>query len=66
MPICEYLDEVITENKLIPTDPIKRARVRAFCENINAGIQPLINLKVRQKVTEIGYDMTEWNKQFIE
>lgn len=66
MAICEYLEEVTAEPKLLPSDPIKKAKVRAFCEIINAGIQPLINLKVRNKVQQIGYDMTEWNKEFIE
>ena len=66
MPICEFIEETVKEPKLLPDDPIKKAKVRAFCEIINAGIQPLQNLKVRNKVQELGFDMTEWNKLFIE
>jgi len=66
VPICEFLDEKVPEPPLLPKDPIKKAEVRAFCEMINAGIQPLINLKVRQKVEQLGHDPAEWNKLFLE
>jgi maleylpyruvate isomerase len=66
MPICEFLEEQVPEPCLIPKDPFLRAEVRAFCEMINAGIQPLSNLKVRQKLDEAGQDSAAWNKLFIE
>jgi maleylacetoacetate isomerase len=46
--IMEYLDEVHPEIKLFPYALKDRMRVKEFCEVINSGIQPLINLKVLQ------------------
>lgn len=55
MPICEYLEEF--EPKLLPEDPISKANVRAVCELINSGIQPLQNLHVLQKLEkDFGID----------
>lgn len=48
MAIIEYLDSVFPEMPLFPKDPYTCARVRQFCENINAGIHPITNLKVLQ------------------
>ncbi len=66
MAICEYLDEAYPDVKLLPTDPFKRCDVRAVCEMLNAGIQPLQNLKIRQKIDEMGKDSVQWNKHWIE
>ncbi|MBX2987821.1 MAG: maleylacetoacetate isomerase [Bdellovibrionaceae bacterium] len=57
LPIMEYLDEMFPEPRLYPWDPVARAQVRQFCENINAGMHPLCNLKI-QKYLEAkhGYD----------
>jgi glutathione S-transferase len=30
---------------LLPKDPVKKAQVRAFCEVINSGINPYVNLR---------------------
>lgn len=48
MAICEYL-EAFTPS-LLPGNPIQKAKVRAVCEQINSGIQPLQNLNVLQKL----------------
>ena len=48
MPICEYLEAY--EPKLLPENPIDKAKVRAVCEIINSGIQPLQNLHVLRKL----------------
>ena len=48
MAIIEYLDEVFPQTPLFPRDPFLKAKVRQFCENINADIHPLGNLKVLQ------------------
>lgn len=49
MAIIEYLDEVFPNtHKLFPTDPYKKAKVRQVCENINADIHPIQNLRVFQ------------------
>ncbi len=47
--IIEYLDEVFPQTQtLLSGDAYQRAKIRQVCENINADIQPLQNLKVMQ------------------
>ncbi|GIL18085.1 MAG: maleylacetoacetate isomerase [Oligoflexia bacterium] len=48
MAILEYLEETFPQNRFFPKDIYTRAKVRQFCENINADIHPLQNLKVTQ------------------
>ena len=50
MAIAEYLDDIHPEPALFPADPFDAARVRAACEVINAGIQPLQNLRLLQEL----------------
>ena len=52
MAICEYLEETHpdTESRLLPVSPIDRFKVRRICEIVNAGMQPIGNLSVLQKV----------------
>ena len=67
MPIIEYLDETILEKPLLPKDPIKKAKIRAFCEVINAGTQPVSNLRVAKKVVEdFNGNKIEWIKFWVE
>ncbi len=64
--IMELLEELHPDPPLLPRSPQDRARVRALVETINAGIQPLQNLIVLEKV---GGDDQEkrnaWMKFFI-
>jgi maleylacetoacetate isomerase len=64
--IMELLEELYPEPALLPKSPQDRARVRALVETINAGIQPLQNLIVLDRV---GGDDQEkrsaWMKFFI-
>lgn len=64
--IMELLEELHPEPALLPKSPQERARVRALVETINAGIQPLQNLTVLERV---GGDDQEkrnaWMKFFI-
>lgn len=46
MAILQYLDEKYPKPRLFPADLKSRCKVIQMCENINAGIQPLQNLKV--------------------
>lgn len=49
MAIIEYLDEAFPQTyPLFPKDLFLKAKVRQVCENINADIHPLQNLKVTQ------------------
>ena len=44
MAIMEYLDETRpSEPRLLPKDPVKRAKARAIAEIVNSGIQPYQN-----------------------
>lgn len=57
LAILEYLEEVFPETAILPESPQERAWVRQFCENINAYIHPLGNLKVTQYLERMhGYD----------
>lgn len=61
MAILEYLEEQHPEPALLPHDPILRARTRQLAEIVNAGIQPLQNLLVMQKLQrEHSVDAQAW------
>lgn len=70
LAILEYLEEVFPEKPIYPKSAADRAWVRQFCENINAYLHPLGNLKVMQYLEQKhGYDQTakegwisHWNK----
>lgn len=65
LPIIEYLEETRSEPALLPKDPLNRAKVRAICELVNSGMQPLQNLKVLAKVEELKGNKMEWIQFFI-
>ncbi len=44
LAIIEYLDETHPKPPLLPPDPVKRAKVRAFAQTIACDIHPLNNL----------------------
>ncbi|RZJ24474.1 MAG: maleylacetoacetate isomerase [Haliea sp.] len=46
MAIIEYLDETHPEPRLLPADPLGRARVRALAQLVACEIHPLNNLRV--------------------
>jgi len=68
--ILEYLEEAHPEPALLPTDPIDRARVRQLTEVINAGIQPIQNLRVMQRLgREFAFEKDQqqaWSGGWIE
>ncbi len=69
MAIIEYLDEVHPKPPLFGGDAEQRARIRRLCEVVNAGIQPLQNLKTLQYlVREFGLSdeqKTKWAQHWI-
>ena len=66
LPIIEYLDEVHPEKPLLPKDPVKKAKIRAFCEVINSGLQPYQNLKIVEKiVADFNGDKMQWVRYWI-
>ncbi|MBC7742412.1 MAG: maleylacetoacetate isomerase [Bdellovibrionaceae bacterium] len=69
--ILEYLDEAFPETqRLYPSDPFAKAKVRQLCENINADIHPLTNLKVTQylehQLNTTPEQRTQWSHKWIQ
>ena len=69
LAIIEYLDETFPDHRLIPRDPMDRARVRMLSQIIACDIQPLQNtsttvyLKDKLKVDDAG--ITAWLREWI-
>lgn len=62
--ICEYLEERFPEIPLLPKDPVHRSRVRSLMELVNAGVQPLQNLNVLERVSSDQEKRKEWAAHF--
>lgn len=60
--IIEYLDETFPQFSLLPKDPYLRARIRQFCEIINAFMHPMGNLKTLQYL-EKNFNHTSEQKE---
>lgn len=54
LAIIEYLDEVSPEPSLLPADPVQRAKVRAVAQAVACDIHPVQNLKVLQRLRDLG------------
>ncbi len=54
LAIIEYLDEVSPAPSLLPADPVQRARVRAVAQAVACDIHPVQNLKVLQRLRDLG------------
>ena len=66
MAILEYLDQVFPDPALFPANPFKGAQVRQLCEMINAGIQPLQNLSLLQKIaSDFNGDKGDWCRHWM-
>ena len=54
LAIIQFLDEAYPETPaLLPQDPLTRAKVRIVADCISAGIQPLQNIPVLEKMNQI-------------
>ncbi len=63
LAIIEWLDETHPEPPLLPSDPLRRARARAFAQALACDTHPLQNLKVLARLRELGAtdaQVTEW------
>lgn len=60
LAIIEWLDETHPNPPLLPKDPIRRAKVRAFAQVIACDTHPVQNLRVLQRVKALGQDDTAW------
>jgi maleylpyruvate isomerase len=63
LAIIEWLDEVHPNPPLLPEDPLRRAKVRAFALAIACDVHPVQNLKVLARLRQLGVaeeQVTEW------
>jgi maleylacetoacetate isomerase len=63
LAIIEWLDETYPQSPLLPKDPLRRAKVRAFALAIACDIHPVQNLKVLARLRQLGLPeekVTEW------
>ncbi|MDE2378164.1 maleylacetoacetate isomerase [Bradyrhizobium sp.] len=63
LAIIEWLDETHPSPPLLPKDPLRRARVRAFAQAIACDTHPVQNLKVLSRLRGLGLPeekVTEW------
>ena len=63
LAIIEWLDETHPAPPLLPKDPLRRAKVRAFALVIACDTHPVQNLKVLARLRQLGLpeeQVTEW------
>ena len=63
LAIIEWLDETHPEPPLLPKDPLRRARARAFAMVLACDTHPVQNLKVLARLRQLGLpeqQVTEW------
>ena len=69
LAIIEYLDETFPDHRLIPRDPVDRARVRMLSQIIACDIQPLQNTSVTRYLKESMHQddaaITAWLREWI-
>ncbi len=63
--IIELIEELYPEPALLPKKPEDRARVRALVQIVNAGIQPLQNLVVLDRIGDDKARRLDWLRHFI-
>jgi maleylpyruvate isomerase len=68
LAIIEYLDEICPDPPLLPSAPVRRARIRAAAMVIACEIHPVQNLKILTQVRELaGEEASQfWARQTIE
>ena len=69
LAIIEYLDETFPDHRLVPRDPIDRARVRMLSQIIACDIQPLQNTSTTRYLKETLHQdeaaVTMWLREWI-
>ena len=63
LAIIEWLDETHPEPPLLPKEPLRRAKARAFADVLACDIHPVQNLKVLARLRELGLSedkVTAW------
>lgn len=65
LAILEWLEETHPAPPLLPPDPATRAKVRAVAAVIACDIHPIQNLKILNRVRDLGGDPQSWARQII-
>jgi maleylpyruvate isomerase len=63
LAIIEWLDETHPEPPLLPQDPLRRAKVRAFAMALACDTHPVQNLKILARLRQLGLpeeQVTDW------
>jgi maleylpyruvate isomerase len=63
LAIIEWLEETHPEPPLLPSDPLRRAHVRAFAQALACDVHPVQNLKVLMRLRQLGLpeeQVTDW------
>lgn len=63
LAIIEWLEETRPEPPLLPKDPLRRAKIRAFAQVLACDTHPVQNLKVLARLRQLGLSeeqVTEW------
>src|SRR3954451_8920872 len=63
LAIIEWLEETHPRPPLLPKDPLRRAKVRAFALALACDVHPVQNLKVLARLRQLGVaddEVTEW------
>src|SRR5262245_27551450 len=66
LAIMDWLEETHPNPPLLPKDPIRRAKVRAFAQAIACDTHPVQNLRVLQRVKSLGQDDLAWARAINE
>jgi maleylpyruvate isomerase len=69
LAICDYLDLTRPEPRLLPTDPVRRAKVLAFAQVIACDTHPVQNLKILARLRAMGFTsdrVDQWAAQTID
>ena len=68
MAICEYLEDAHPEPRLLPADPVLRAKVRAVALAVACEIHPLQNRMTLLRLRDFGLDKAQvsaWTHEII-
>ena len=68
MAILTYLDTIAPEPRILPNDPLERARFEAAAQIIAADIHPVNNLKLRKRLADMGHsqdEVIEWMNHWM-
>lgn len=61
----EYLEEALPDRpRLLPEDPVSRAKVRTLVNIIACDTQPVTNSHILGAVQKIGYDRMKWGEEY--